>query len=101
MRVAIDAYEFVGLRGGSGGAGSYALALIEHLARDVDVRVIASEGNSRLFTPLKERSKRISICRSSAGHADAIRTAMDGADILYAPFTALPERPTYGHIPVV
>ena len=100
-RVVIDAYDFVGLRGGSGGSGSYVLALIEHLARLVDVRVIASEGNRHSFAALSGRAKRVSIHSSSDGHSEAIRNATADADILYAPFTSLPERATYSHVPAV
>jgi hypothetical protein len=100
-RVVIDAYHFVGLRGGSGGSGSYVLSLIEHLARLIEVRVIASQGNARIFNSLAERSKRLSIHVADGGHADAIRAATEDADILYAPFTALPERASYSHLPAV
>ena len=100
-RVVIDAYEFVGLRGGSGGAGNYVLALAEHLARLVDVRVIASDGNSHILGPISDRIKGLSIYTASVPHADAIRTAIEEADILYAPFSSLPERSTYNHIPAV
>ena len=100
-RVVIDGYNFVGLRGGSGGSGSYVLALIEHLARLIDVRVIASKENARLFQPIKERTRRLTIQVGDRGHADSIRTATEDADILYAPFTSLPDRASYGHLPAV
>ena len=100
-RVVIDAYNFVGLRGGSGGSGSYVLSLIEHLARLIDVRVIASPDNARLFNTLGSRARRLTIHIGDAGHADSIRTATEDADLLYAPFTSLPDRASYAHLPAV
>ena len=100
-RVVIDAYDFVGLGGGAGGSGSYFLSLIEHLARLVDVRVIASANNSHLFGPVTERTKRLVIAVEGENHADAVRASIDGADVLYAPFTALPARSTYRHTTAV
>ena len=100
-RVVIDGYNFVGLRGGSGGSGSYVLSLIEQLARLTDVRVIASKDNARLFHPLRERTRQLTIHVGDRGHADSIRTATEDADILYAPFTSLPDRTSYGHLPAV
>jgi len=88
--VAIDAYHFVGMRGGSGGSGSYLLALIEHLARLTEVRIIASRHNAHLFGALAQREKHLSVRAGSQAHAEAVRDGIDGADILYAPFTSLP-----------
>jgi glycosyltransferase involved in cell wall biosynthesis len=100
-RVVIDAYNFVGLRGGSGGSGSYVLSLIEHLARLIEVRVIASARNARLFNALSERVRRLNIHVGDGGHADSICAALEDADILYAPFTSLPERARYSLVPAV
>ncbi len=100
-RVLIDAYDFVGLGGGAGGSGSYLLSLIEHVARLVDVQVIASANNSHFFRPVTERRKRLIVADKGESHAEAIRVSMNDADLLYAPFTALPERATYRHIPAV
>src|SRR3974390_622913 len=100
-KVVIDAFDFVGLRGGAGGAGSYFLSLIEQLARLVDVSVIASATNGHLFVPMTERAKRLVVATEGDTHAEAIHASMDGADVLYAPFTSLPERTTYCHIPAV
>ena len=101
MRIVIDAYDFVGLGGGAGGSGSYMLSLIEHLARLVDVQVIASVNNRHLFGSVSERSKRLTVAVKSENHAEAIRLSVNDADILYAPFTALPERDTYRQTPAV
>ena len=84
-RIVIDAYNFVGLRGGSGGSGSYVLSLIEHLARLIDVRVIASPDNARLFNRLESRARRLSIHIGGAGHADAIRTLRQTMPIFSTP----------------
>jgi len=100
-RVVIDAYDFVGLGAGAGGSGSYLLSLIEQLARLVDVRVIASANNSHLFGPVTKRTKRLIVAVEGENHAEAIRAGIDDAGVLYAPFTALPERATYRHIPAV
>ncbi len=100
-RIVIDAYNFVGLGGGAGGSGSYLLSLIEQLARLMDVRVIASANNGHLFGPLTERTKRLSVAVEGENHAEAIRTSTKDADVLYAPFTALPERVIYSQIPAV
>lgn len=87
--VAIDAYHFVGMRGGSGGSGSYLFALIEHLSRLADVRVIASRHNAPLFAEIVQRHKHLVVAAGGDGHAEAVRAGIDGADILYAPFTSL------------
>jgi hypothetical protein len=100
-RVVIDAYNFVGLRAGAGGSGSYLLSLIEQLARLVDLCVIASSNNSHLFGSLTERTKRLLVAVGGQNHAEALRSSIDGADVVYAPFTALPERITYCNIPAV
>jgi glycosyltransferase involved in cell wall biosynthesis len=100
-KVVIDAYNFVGLGGGAGGSGSYLLSLIGQLARLVDLRVIASPNNTRLFGSATERIKRLIVAVEGGNHAEALRAGIDGADVLYAPFTALPERTTYRHIPAV
>jgi glycosyltransferase involved in cell wall biosynthesis len=88
--VAVDAYHFVGMRGGSGGSGSYLFALIEHLSRLVDIRVIASRQNARFFADLAQRHKHLIVRVGGDTHAEAVRAGIDGADILYAPFTSLP-----------
>jgi glycosyltransferase involved in cell wall biosynthesis len=100
-RVVIDAYDFVGLRGGAGGSGSYFLSLVEHLARLVDVEVIASASNSHFLRAVAERSKRLVVAVNGGDHAEAIGASLKDAEILYAPFTALPERSAYRHIPAV
>jgi glycosyltransferase involved in cell wall biosynthesis len=87
--------------GGAGGSGSYLLSLIEQLARLVDVRVIASANNSHLFDPVRERTKHLTVAVEGENHAEAIRAGTKDADVLYAPFTALPERVTYSQIPAV
>jgi glycosyltransferase involved in cell wall biosynthesis len=88
--VAIDAYHFVGMRGGSGGSGSYLFALIEHLSRLADIRVIASRQNAQLFADLAQRYKHLIVKAGGDTHSEAVRAGIDGADILYAPFTSLP-----------
>src|SRR5262245_66688609 len=100
-QVVIDAYNFVGLQGGSGGSGSYVLSLIEHLARLTDVRVIVSPDNVRLFNTLRSRIRRLAIHIGDAGHVEAIRTATEDAEFLYAPFTSLPDRASYANVPAV
>ena len=95
-RIVIDAYNFVGLRGGSGGSGSYVLSLIEHLARLINLRVIASPDNARLFNRLESRARRLSIHIGGAGHADE-SVCHRQSDLLYAPFTSLPDRTSYAH----
>jgi glycosyltransferase involved in cell wall biosynthesis len=100
-KVVIDAHDFVGLRGGAGGSGSYFLSLVEQLARLVDVEVIASAGNSHFLRALAARSKRLVVAVNGGGHAEAIGASLKDAEILYAPFTALPERSAYRHIPAV
>lgn len=100
-RAVIDAYNFVGMGGGAGGSGSYLLSLIEQLARLVDVRVIASANNSHLFDPVRKRTKHLTVAVEGENHAEAILAGTKDADVLYAPFTALPERATYSQIPAV
>jgi glycosyltransferase involved in cell wall biosynthesis len=99
--IALDAFHFVGMRNGSGGSGSYLLSLIEHLSNHADVHLIASPGNVKAFDDLKRRVKRLEVLSAVPSHPDAIRAATRSADILYAPFTNLPERETYGHVPTV
>jgi glycosyltransferase involved in cell wall biosynthesis len=99
--VAIDAYHFVGMRGGSGGSGSYLFALIEHLSRLVDVRVIASRHNAPLFAEVVQRHKHLVVAAGGDGHAEAVRAGSEDADILYAPFTSLPGSGGENRIPSV
>jgi glycosyltransferase involved in cell wall biosynthesis len=100
-KVVIDAFHFVGLRGGAGGSGSYFLSLTDQLARLVDVTVIASANNRHLFDSLNERGKRLVVAADAGNHPEAIRASLEGADVLYAPFTSLPERTSYQQIPAV
>jgi glycosyltransferase involved in cell wall biosynthesis len=100
-RVVIDAFHFVGLRGGSGGSGNYVISLIEELSRLVDVHVVASPRNRHLFDPIVERVRRLTVSGEVEPHSAAIRAALEVDDLLYAPFTSLPERETYSRVPAV
>ena len=97
----IDAFHFVGLRGGSGGSGSYLLSLIEHLGRIVDLDVLASPRNQHLFAGLKRGGARITVRAPADNHAAAMRDLASRVDLIYAPFTNLPERETYARTPCV
>ena len=86
-RVVVDAFHFVGLSGGSGGSGNYLLSLIEGLSRLVDVRVVTSRHNAHHFRAVAERARRLTVLIGSDDHAEAIRAAVEDANIIYAPFT--------------
>jgi hypothetical protein len=75
---------------GRGGSGSYLIALIEHLSRLVDVRVIAARHNAQLLAEFAQRHKHLVVTFGGDTHAEAVRAGIDGADIHYAPFTSLP-----------
>jgi glycosyltransferase involved in cell wall biosynthesis len=100
-RIVVDAYHFVGLNGGSGGSGTYMLSLVEGLSRFVEVRILASRHNAHHIKAATERARRLTVSIEGDDHAAAIRAAVQDADLLYAPFTNLPERATYGEVPTV
>jgi hypothetical protein len=97
--IAIDAYHLVGVRGGSGGSGSYLFALIEHLSRLVLVRMIASRHNAPRLGELAQRQKHLVVAAGGDRHAEAVRAGIDGADIFYAPFTNLPGSQSQSALP--
>lgn len=100
LKVAIDSFHYVGLKGGSGGTGTYLISLLEHLAHLTAVEVIASPDNAHLFSDVVSRNPRLNLHIGERGqHADALRGA--NADVLYAPFTSLPERESYASLPCV
>ncbi|MEA1649033.1 glycosyltransferase [Nitrospirillum sp. BR 11164] len=102
FRVAIDCFHFVGLKGGSGGTGSYLMSLLEHMARLTPVEVIASPSNAHLFSELERKLPKLSLFVGEANqHGAALRAMQGRADVLYAPFTSLPERETYAKLPTV
>lgn len=101
LKVVMDGFQFVGLRGGAGGAGSYFLSLVGELAKLTETRIVASPHNARHFAPLQKQFRRLTVHVGNSGHAEAIAAAVHDADILYAPFTDLPERDSYGQIPAV
>src|ERR1700730_4972935 len=99
--VAVDCYHFVGMRRGAGGAGAYVLSLVDHLARLTRLHVIASADSARYFDVVRERNPRLTVRVDSSDHAEAVRAAAKDVDILYAPFTTLPDRESYSDIPTV
>lgn len=102
FRVAVDCYHFVGVKGGSGGTGHYLFALLESLARVTRVVVVASPDNARFFEPLRQRLPRLSVSVGErSAHGNALRSMVGLADVLFAPFTSLPERDTYRELPAV
>ncbi|MDG3442657.1 glycosyltransferase [Nitrospirillum amazonense] len=102
FRVAVDCFHFVGLKGGSGGTGSYLMSLLEHLARLTPVEVIASPANAHLFAELERKLAKLSLFVGEANqHGAALRAMQERADVLFAPFTSLPERDTYAKLPAV
>ncbi len=99
FKVAIDCFHFVGLKGGSGGAGTYVTDLVTHLARLTPVEVVVSPDNARLFSAAAHQVPDLSMIVGERGaHADALRRVAERVDVLYAPFTGLPERETYARL---
>ena len=95
MRIAVDCFHFVGMQGGAGGAGAYVRSLVRQLACRIDLELIVSPESARNFTDILEQGSRLRLHVGNDGHAATIRELKDRTDILYAPFTELPERETY------
>ena len=102
LRIAVDCFNFVGLKGGSGGTGSYLMSLLEHLARLTPVEILASPANANLFADLNRRLAKLTLhVGETDQHVASLEGVQERADILYSPFTSLLERETYARLPAV
>ena len=88
MKIAIDCFNFVGMDGGSGGAGAYILSLMQHIPAHADMTIVCSAGNRDIFNELIEQHPGVDAVVAPEFHA-VPHVVAGQADLLYAPFTEI------------